>query len=169
MAINGLDGIAKIRNLMPDLVILDFHLSRQSSMEVLEEKRRNPNTADIPVIVTAQGIDQRRIIELVKYNVKKVFTKPIRIDALFNTLKELIGVNFEIDTTPCIIETHVNDDIIFIEIAQGLNQEKLDLLRFKVAELMELYNIRIPKVIIMMSNLAQARQMLLICKNCWIQ
>jgi len=30
VAINGLDGIAKIRNNLPDLVIIDYNLSRQS-------------------------------------------------------------------------------------------------------------------------------------------
>jgi len=152
VAINGLDGITKIRNLIPDLVILDYQVSRKTCIEILEEKKRNPNTANIPVIVTAQIIDQRKIIELVKYNVKKVFTKPIKIDALFNTLRELLGIDFDIDTTPCIIEAHVNDDIVFVEIAQGLNREKMDLLRFKIVELLDLYEIRTPKILVMMSD-----------------
>ncbi len=153
VAINGLDGMSKMRSIMPDLVVLDYHLNRQSCLEVLEEKRKNPNTANIPVIVTAQKIDQKRIIELVNYNVKKVFTKPIRIDAFFKTLSELLGTEFQIDSTPCIVEAHVNDNIIFVEIAQGLNREKMDLLRFKIVELLDLYEIRTPKVILMMSDL----------------
>lgn len=153
VAVNGLDGIAKIRNLLPDVIILDYHLSRQSALDVLKEKKKNPNAANIPVIITAQKIDQKRIIELVQYNVKKVFTKPIKIDALFSTLSEILGVTFDIDQTPCIIEAHANDDIIFIEIARGLNREKLDLLRYKIIELINLYEIRIPKLIVMLSDL----------------
>ena len=53
-AINGLDGIVKMRNGLPDLVILDYNLTRKSCKEVLEEKNRNPNTASIPVVLTAQ-------------------------------------------------------------------------------------------------------------------
>lgn len=153
VAINGLDGIAKIRNNPPDLVIIDYHLSRQSCIEVLREKKKNPNTASIPVIVTAQKIDQKKIIELVPYNVKKVFTKPIKIDALFATLSEFLQVQFDLDDTPSIIETHVNDNILFIEIAKGLNREKLDLLRFKILELIDLYDIKVPKVIVMLSDI----------------
>jgi DNA-binding response OmpR family regulator len=153
-AINGLDGISKMRNNPPDLIIMDYNLdkSRQSSMDVLKEKKANPNTSTIPVIITAKKIDQKNIIELVQYNVKKVFSKPIKIDTLLITLTELLGVDFEVDETPCIIEAHVNDEIVFIEIAQGLNRDKLDLLRFKIVELIELYEIRIPKVIVMISN-----------------
>ncbi len=152
-AINGLDGAAKLRNVLPDAVILDYHLSRKTCKELLEEKARNPNTAGIPVILTAQKIDKNRLLELVAFNIKKVFMKPIKIDALYQTLSEILGVPFEIDTTPCVIEAHVNDAILFIEIAQGMNREKIELLRFKIAELLELYGISHPRVLIMISDM----------------
>jgi CheY-like chemotaxis protein len=65
----------------------------------------------------------------------------------------MLGVDFTIDESPGIVEVHVNDDIIFVEIAQGLNRDKLDLLGFKIVELVELYQIRIPKVIVMLSDI----------------
>jgi DNA-binding response OmpR family regulator len=151
-AINGLDGMIKMRNTLPDLVILDYNLTRKTVKEVLEEKNRNPNTAAIPVVLTAQKIDKNRLLELVPYNIKKVFMKPIKMDNLYGTLSELLGMRFAMDETPCIIEAHVNDNIIFIEIAKGLNREKIDLLRFKIAELLELYQIRNPRVLIMISD-----------------
>jgi hypothetical protein len=40
-----------------------------------------------------------------------------------------------------------------VEITEGLNRDKLDLLRFKITELIELYQIRVPKLIIMISGL----------------
>jgi CheY-like chemotaxis protein len=153
VAVNALDGIAKIRNLSPDLIIMDYHLSRQGCIEVLKQKKENPNTSGIPVVVLARQIDQNKIIELIPYNVKKVFTKPVKIDALFDALSSMLGVNFVIDESPGIVEVHVNDDIIFVEIAQGLNRDKLDLLGFKIVELVELYQIRIPKVIVMLSDI----------------
>jgi DNA-binding response OmpR family regulator len=153
VAVNALDGVSKIRNLAPDLIIMDYHLSRQGCLDVLKQKKDNPNTVKIPVIVLARRIDQKKIIELIPYQVKKVFTKPVRIDALFATLQEILAVPFSMDESPGIVEVHVNDDIIFVEIARGLNRDKLDLLRFKIAELVELYEIRFPKVIIMLSDI----------------
>ena len=153
IGINDMDGISKMRNLAPDLIILDYHLGRQGFMEVLKQKKTSPNTINTPVIILAQRIDQKRLIELVPYNVKKVFTKPVKIDALFLTLSELLGVKLNIDESPGIVEVHVNDTIIFIEIAKGLNRDKLDLLRFKIVELIELYDIRVPKVIVMLSDI----------------
>ena len=153
VGINSMDGISKMRINMPDLVIVDHQLNRQGFMEVLRQKKANPNTGHIPVIVLAQRIEQKQLLELVSYNVKKVFTKPVKIDALFTTISELLGIQFTIDESPSIMDVHVNDSIIFIEIAQGLNRDKLDLLRFKILELIDLYEIKVPKVILMMSDI----------------
>lgn len=152
-AINGLDGLVKIRNTLPDLVILDYNLTRKSCKEVLEEKSRDPNTADIPVILTAHKLGKNRLLELVPFNIRKVFMKPIKEDQLYQTLGELLGVRFQADPTPCIIEAHVNDNIIFIEIAQGLNPDKIELLRFKIEELLNIYGIAAPRVLVMMTDM----------------
>jgi DNA-binding response OmpR family regulator len=150
---NALDGISKIWSDVPDLIIMDYHLKSPGYLEVLKQKKSNANTVNTPVIIMAQHIDQKRIIELVSYTVKKVLTKPLKIDALFSSLKEILGLSFDIDESPGIVEVHVNDDIIFVEIAQGLNRDKLDLLYFKILELMNLYGIRKPKVIVMLSDI----------------
>jgi DNA-binding response OmpR family regulator len=153
VATNELEGISRMRTMVPDLIILDYHLPHQGSMAVLSKKKESPATAGIPVIITAQRLDQKRIIELIPFNVKKVFTKPVKIDAFFMTLTEMLGIKFALDDTPGIVDVHVNDNIIFIEAAQGLNRDKLDLLRFKIVELVELYGIRSPKAIIMISDM----------------
>jgi len=153
IGLSVVDGTSKMRNIVPDLIIMDFHLSRQGIMEILKQKKADPNTINIPVIILAQNIDQRQLIELVSYNVKKVFNKPVKVDALFITISELLGIPFVIDESPGIVEVHVNDNIVFIEIAKGLNRDKLDLLRFKITELINLYEIKVPRVIIMLSDI----------------
>ena len=132
---------------------MDYNLTRRTCKEILEEKNRNPNTASIPVVLTAQKIDKNRLLELVPYNIKRVIMKPIKIDGMFATLSELLGLKLEVDSTPCVIEAHVNDNIVFVEIAKGLNREKIDLLRFKIAELLELYSIRSPRILVMLADM----------------
>ncbi|MFW5741964.1 MAG: response regulator [Spirochaetota bacterium] len=152
-AVNGLDGAAKLRRELPDLVIMDYYLSRTSSVDLLQKKKDDPNTAAIPVIMASSKIDREKLLQVARFNVRKFFTKPIRIDALVKTVSEVLGVSLDIDTTPCIIEAHFNDDILFIEIAQGLNKEKIELLRYKIVELMDLYEVKSPKVLIIMSSI----------------
>ncbi|MDR2069473.1 MAG: response regulator [Spirochaetaceae bacterium] len=153
VAINTLDGISKLRTQVPDLIIMDYHLKKNGCLEVLKQKKESPNTVNTPVIIMARHIGQNRLIELVPYDVKKVFTKPVKIDALCAAIKKILGVSFDIDETPGIVEAHVNDDIIFVEIAQGLNRDKLDLLYFKIREFIALYEIRLPKIIVMLSDI----------------
>lgn len=153
VAVSPFDGISKMRNLVPDLIILDYLENRDDFMELLKQKKQDPNCSKTPIIVFAQEIEHGQLLELVPYNVKKVFNKPIKIDALFSTLSEILGIPFRIDRSPGIMEVHVNESIIFIEIAQGLNRDKLDILRFKISELIDLYKIRTPKVIILLSDI----------------
>ncbi len=152
-AINGLDGAVKLRNSLPDLAMIDYNLTRRTCKEVLEEKNRNPNTSSVPVVLTAQKIDKNRLLELVPFNIRRVIMKPIKIDGLLAALSEILGMKLEVDSTPCVIEAHVNDSIVFVEIAKGLNREKVDLLRFKIAELLELYAIRNPRILVMLADM----------------
>lgn len=153
VAVSGLDGATKLRSVIPDLLIMDYHLTRKPAIELLKEKHADPNTSGIPVILASAKVDRDVLVEVARYNVKKFLNKPIRVDALLKAVGETLGVTVEIDDTPCIIEAHVNDDIIFVEIAQGLNREKIDLLRYKLVELMDLYELKSPKVLVMMTSL----------------
>jgi DNA-binding response OmpR family regulator len=153
-ASGDLEAISKIRNGAYDLIILDYYLSGHGYMEILKQKKANPNTRNIPVILFAPRLDQEKIIDLLPYNVKKVFTRPVHIAALFATIAEFLKIDFkEVDKHPSIVEAHVNDDIIFIEISKGLNHDKLDLLHYKIAELINLYEIQIPKIIVMLTGM----------------
>ena len=64
IATNGLDGLVKLRGDIPDLIIMDFYLSRKSSLELLEAKKDNPNVASIPVIIVASKIDRSELVKI---------------------------------------------------------------------------------------------------------
>lgn len=151
--VNGLDGSLKMRKVIPDLIIMDFMLSRKSCQEVLAEKQSNPNTKNTPVILMSNKIDKKKIAEFVRFNVKKIYPKPVKMDLLFQGISELMGVKIEVDDTPCIIEAHMNDEVLFIEIAKGLNTEKIELLKYKIDELLKLYQTAVPRFLLMMSSL----------------
>ncbi len=150
---NGLEGALKLRNDLPDLVITEYYLTRKSCIEILKEKSGNKNVADVPVIMISTKIDREKILSVAQYNVKKFFSKPIKLDALLQTVSGFLQVKLEIDDSPCIIEAHFNDEILFIELALGLNSEKIELLKFKITELTQLYGVAAPKVLLMLSNI----------------
>ncbi|MDR2501474.1 MAG: response regulator [Treponema sp.] len=154
VAKNVLEGISKLRTYYPDLLILDYHIEgHRGYLEILKQKQVNVNLTQVPVIITAQQISQQKLIELIPYKVQKLFTKPVKIEALLETISELLGLRFEIDPAPAFLDVHVNDSVIFIEIAQGMNQDKLNMLQFRLLELIELYELKTPRVIMMMSDI----------------
>ncbi|MEX2442067.1 MAG: response regulator [Alkalispirochaeta sp.] len=153
VAVSGLDGSSKLRTSLPDLLITDYNLSRKSAVELLKEKHDNPNARDIPVIMASAKVDRDALMGVAGYNVRKFLTKPIRVDALLKAVSETLKVPVSIDTTPCIVEAHVNEDIMFIEVAQGLNREKIDLLRYKIHELLDLYELKSPRILVLMTSI----------------
>ena len=52
--VNALDGITKMKNNHPDLIIMDLQLGRQGYMEVLKAKKNTLNVVNVPVIVTTR-------------------------------------------------------------------------------------------------------------------
>jgi len=154
IGVGQLDSLSKMRSILPDLIILDFNLSKGFVFDLLESKKADPNARDIPVLMLAQKIEKDEITRLLMYGVKKIISKPLKIDQLFSAITDILHVDFEIDTTPCILEARVNDNILFIEIAQGLNREKIELLRYKIRELIALYNLFNPKILVMMTDLS---------------
>ena len=67
LAKDGEEAVAKITSEKPDLIILDLMIPKKDGFEVLEEIKKNPDTAGIPVIVLSnlgQQTDQDRALHL---------------------------------------------------------------------------------------------------------
>jgi len=154
ICVGKLDSLSKMRSLMPDLAIIDYNSSHTFLEELLEEKMRDPNAKNIPMILLAQELDKMLLKKLTSLGVRKIIPKPIKIDQLFSAIGGTLGIDFNIDVTQCILEARVNETIIFVEIAQGLNREKIGLLKYRIRELIELYDLASPKVLVMMSDLS---------------
>lgn len=85
------EGLRKIEETLPDLVILDMALPRKSGIEVLEQIRENPKTKDIAVlaltIVSEEGVIQEaRRLGVVDYIIKGT----ISLEELENKVKTIL-------------------------------------------------------------------------------
>lgn len=148
------DAFTKLVSSLPDLLIIDLSVPIREIIDFLTKKNEDPNASRIPVFMTGPIIAQEQTAILSQFNVLKHFNKPIKFDVFFESIGRVLKTGFSIDTTPCILEIHLNNNIIFIEIAQGLNREKISLLKYRISEIIEQNNIAIPKIILMMTDLS---------------
>jgi DNA-binding response OmpR family regulator len=148
------DAFPKLVSSLPDLVIIDIESLEEFADlgDFFKKKKTEPNSARTPVIIAGPEIQREKVRALTEYGVIKYFTKPIKFDIFFETIGKILKAEFTLDDTHSIVDVHVNNNIIFIEIAQGLNREKLSLLKYKIAEIITKNNLMRPKVIVMFSD-----------------
>jgi EAL domain-containing protein (putative c-di-GMP-specific phosphodiesterase class I)/FixJ family two-component response regulator len=79
---DGPDGMARIAEHLPSVVVLDNRMPGMSGLDVLDELRRDPHTQTLPVIlVTAQGEIEERVVGL-GAGASDYVTKPVHPDEL---------------------------------------------------------------------------------------
>ncbi len=147
------DAFIKLLSVLPNLVIIDVENSVSELTDFLFKKQSDPNAKSIPIILIGPKIEKEKLAELLRYGVVKYFTAPIKFDVFFETIGNILKEPIYLDPTPCILDVHLNNNIIFVEIARGLNYEKLALLRYKISELVDANNLLNPKIVVMLTNL----------------
>ena len=83
-----------IAALQPDLVIVDIVLGHLVGWDLLESIHREVVTRDIPLLLTST--DPRRLARAQadeeRYGEHRVIAKPMDVDELLSTVREIIGV-----------------------------------------------------------------------------
>jgi len=147
------DLYTKMITTLPNLIILDMGSDYAAEYAFLQNKIQDSNAASIPVIITGPTQEKSSIAALTKFGVIKYFAKPIQFDVFFASIGKVLNIPLSMDTTPCILDLHRNGNIIFVEIAAGLNRDKIALLQFKLSEMIMKEEIEYPKIIIMLTSL----------------
>lgn len=147
------DAFPKMLSVLPDLIIIDIDETHKDFYDFLTKKRDDPNASKIPIIISGPTMEREQVSSLSQYNVVKYFNKPIKFDIFFKAISKSLMTTFAFDPTPCALEIHVNNNIIFIEVAQGLNREKLFILKYRLSEIIDITRITTPRIVLMMSDL----------------
>ena len=153
MAKGDRDAFQKMISQLPDLILVDIENYFENIQNFLENKLHEPNTARIPMIISGPQIPKEQIANLIRFGVVKYFAKPLKFDSFFKAIGKVLHTALTIDETECALETHINGNMIFIEISKGLNRDKISLLKYRLAELLDLNPLHEPKIIVMMTNL----------------
>jgi len=87
---NGLEAITKLKEDIPDFILLDLHMPIMSGVEVLEVLRNDPNLKNIPVIIMSSTDDKKVIVELLKLGIADYILKPIDVNNIQDRLTKVL-------------------------------------------------------------------------------
>jgi DNA-binding response OmpR family regulator len=90
VARTGTDALSKARTHLPDLVLLDLMLDGLDGLTVCEFLRRQPSTADIPVIMITALSGQIPRVHGLLAGANEFVTKPFDVQDLMNRVGILI-------------------------------------------------------------------------------
>jgi CheY-like chemotaxis protein len=94
---DGKDAFLKAKHQLPDLLILDLKLGALSGQDVLKQLKKDPVTAEIPVIVyTAAVLEADEVTRLLagepqRYHNVYLLRKPFELDVLLDKVEEMLA------------------------------------------------------------------------------
>lgn len=147
------DAFTRVLSLLPDVIIIDADKSIPNLIAFMQNKAKDPNAASIPVIVIGKPLNAQYAALFARLNILKYFNKPTKFDILFSFLSSILHISCYMDTTESIVDIHLNKDIIMIEIARGLNRDKIALLKYNVNELIDANSIVMPKLVLILTGI----------------
>lgn len=80
-----------IRDLFPDLILLDLHMPRGSGFSLLNNMRKHPRWQAIPIVIVSGYLDQIELLDETGLTVVGRIGKPVDIDRLLALVRETLG------------------------------------------------------------------------------
>ena len=100
MAIDGEEGMEKVKAERPDLIVLDILMPRKSGIKMYHELKTDPSMKDIPVVMLS-AVSKRTFLRstaaLTEFGNETVpepqayLEKPVEPEDLAETLKKILG------------------------------------------------------------------------------
>lgn len=92
-AIDGYDALEKLKESPPDLIILDVMMPGMDGFAVCSNVRKEPATADVPIIMLSAKSDMSSVNEGMIAGATKYLTKPVSPENLTRHVRDILGQN----------------------------------------------------------------------------
>lgn len=91
---DGFDALEKVKECDPDLMLLDVMMPNMDGLEVCRRLRKDPTTADLPVIIVSARTSVEAVREGLNAGATRYLTKPVTRDNLLETIREVLDPLF---------------------------------------------------------------------------
>ncbi|MEE3719702.1 ATP-binding protein [Tumidithrix elongata RA019] len=96
---NGQDGLERIRQQLPDLVITDLVMPVMDGFELLKQMRQDPELKSLKVIVSSASVSQLDRQTSLEAGGDDFLAKPVQIDELLTLLAQHLQLTWQYDET----------------------------------------------------------------------
>ena len=90
---SGKEALEYIKQMLPELIMLDMHMPEMDGFEVLERLRKDSATKDIPVIFLSMDGDRTVEIDCFKKGAQDFITKPLVADILLQRVSHALELS----------------------------------------------------------------------------
>ncbi|MCA9874476.1 MAG: response regulator [Anaerolineales bacterium] len=89
---DGLDALEKVKEKLPDVIVLDVMMPNMDGITLCRVLRDDPQTADLPIILLSAKTSAEAIQEGLLAGANKYLTKPVARHALVSSIEEVLAV-----------------------------------------------------------------------------
>jgi len=91
IAENGEYGLQIVRQIIPDVILLDIMMPVMDGFQILEKIKSDPATADIPVLVHSVRNETPAVVKALQMGANDFLKKPFDVDELIARVRKLIA------------------------------------------------------------------------------
>ena len=125
IASNGKEGLAKLYDSHPDIIITDIQMPVMNGLEMIKHIRKD--NQDIPIIITSAFNDTDYLLSAIGLGVEHYILKPIMIDKLekcLDILKDRLIQKRELEAYKSYLEERIEKEVLLREAKEALLIEK---------------------------------------------
>ena len=142
IAINGLEGLERAKEIIPDIILTDVMMPEKNGFEVVKDLKNSLNTSHIPIIMLTAKADLTSKIMGFEFGADAYLSKPFEKDELLARIKNLLLVRqklqaFYSGSTPKMpVELNTSPrDQVFMDNLISLIEDKVFEADFSAAEI----------------------------------
>lgn len=91
---DGLEGIQKVMEIKPTLIILDLMMPNLDGVKMLNVIKLMNDVKEIPVLVISGNTNKRNVLAAIEAGADKVLSKPLKKELLKKSISEILGPEF---------------------------------------------------------------------------
>lgn len=130
VANNGIEGMAKVKEMLPDLVVLDVFMPQQNGIETLQQIRQAG--LDVDVIMITAANDTRTIQNILQNGAIDYIIKPFKFERVKQALESYRSIKLKLDLDATLSQSEL-DRLIFgktkgltsLDLPKGLQETTL--------------------------------------------